>query len=64
MGAWGSIFTSVYDSRSWDKLKDLLVSCCKVMGVVPREMDGGREGTLFGGRFPGTLPDKWVKQTN
>lgn len=50
MGAWGSIFTSVYDSRSWDKLKDLLVSCCKVMGVDPREMDGGREGSYPGER--------------
>ena len=49
---WGSIFSSVYDSRSWDKLKDLLVSSCKVMGVDPREMDGGRDGSLFfGGAF-------------
>lgn len=62
----GSIFTSVYDSRSWDKLKDLLVSSCKVMGVDPREMDGGREGSFLGGGafFLGRLPNKWVKQTN
>ena len=61
----GSIFASVYDSRSWDKLKDMLASSCKVMGVVPREMGGGREGSLFfGARFSGAFPDKWVEQTN